>query len=102
MKSKLRRFHRTSSHCVFSNTIQNLPCSGPRNSQPMGYQDRYEYRYFASGRVGVSYVQHVPLFEVIVSGIGVCADKTTLSHSLPTDPARLPAANHPHLPITPP
>src|SRR5262245_10622897 len=26
MKSELRLFHRHSSHCVFSNTIQNLPC----------------------------------------------------------------------------
>ena len=31
----------TSSHCVFSNTIQNLPFR-TKNSQPMGYQDRYE------------------------------------------------------------
>jgi len=30
----------TSSHCVFSNTIQNLPCSGPRTRSRWVYQDR--------------------------------------------------------------
>src|SRR5215475_1386436 len=31
----------TSSHCVFSNTIQNFRVPD-QNSPPMGYQDRYE------------------------------------------------------------
>jgi hypothetical protein len=36
LKSKLRYFIGTSSHCVFSNTIQNLPCSGPRTRSRWG------------------------------------------------------------------
>src|SRR6516164_1099301 len=41
MKSKLRHFIGTSSHCAFSNTIQNLPCSDQELAAD-GYQDRYE------------------------------------------------------------
>ena len=36
MKSKLRPFHRHFFACVFSNTIQNLPCSGPRTRSRWG------------------------------------------------------------------
>src|SRR6516164_1702841 len=36
MKSKLSLFIGTFSHCVFSNTIQNLPCSGPRTRSRWG------------------------------------------------------------------
>jgi hypothetical protein len=32
----------TSSHCVFSNTIQNLPCSGPRTRSRWGIRTRYD------------------------------------------------------------
>jgi hypothetical protein len=38
MKSKFRLFIGTSSHCVFSNTIQNFAVFRTKNSQPMGYQ----------------------------------------------------------------
>jgi hypothetical protein len=39
MKSKFAYFIGTSSHCVFSNTIQNFAVLRTKKSQPMGYQD---------------------------------------------------------------
>jgi hypothetical protein len=35
----------TSSHCVFSNTIQNLPCSEPRTRSRWVYQYGYELAF---------------------------------------------------------
>src|SRR6516164_2795687 len=42
LKSSCAYFIGTSSHCVFSNTIQNLPCSGPRTRSRWGVRTRYE------------------------------------------------------------